>query len=212
MIAAKPLLQKPEMSTTDFSLPLTLRFKLIALAPQVFLEDSSGQLLLYVKQKLLKFKEEVNVFSDEAQNNLAFTIKADRVIDFRARYTIANSAGQTLGIIKQRGMKSLWKAHFDIEDAFGRESFFIEEENPWIRMIDGLFDSIPIIGMLSGYLFQPTYLVKRVDGNVVMMLKKQPAMWEGRFQLREVQPTTDAEKQLLALSVVMMTLLERSRG
>jgi uncharacterized protein YxjI len=212
MIAAEPLLQKPEMSTTDFSLPLTLRFKLIALAPQVFLEDSSGQLLLYVKQKLLKLKEEVNVFTDEAQSDRAFTIKADRVIDFRARYTIANSAGQTLGIIKQRGMKSLWKAHFDIEDAFGRESFFIEEENPWIRMIDGLFGSIPIIGMLSGYLFQPTYLVKHVDGNVVMMLKKQPAMWEGRFQLREVQPTTDAEKQLLALSVVMMTLLERSRG
>jgi uncharacterized protein YxjI len=196
----------------NFSLPLTLRFKLIALAPQVFLEDSRGTLLLYVKQKLLKLREEVNVFTDEAQGNLAFTIKADRVIDFRARYTITNSAGQKLGAIKQRGMKSLWKAHFDVEDAFGREAFFIEEENPWIRMVDGLFDSIPIVGMLSGYLFQPAYLVKRVDGNVVMRLKKQPAMWEGRFRLTEEQPTTDVERQLLALSVVMMTLLERDRG
>jgi uncharacterized protein YxjI len=196
----------------NFSLPLTLRFKLIALAPQVFLEDSRGNLLLYVRQKLLKLKEEVSVFSDEAQNHLAFTIKADRVIDFRARYTIANSAGQTLGTIKQRGMRSLWKAHFDIEDAFGRETYLIEEENPLVRMLDGLFGSIPIIGILSGYLFQPAYLVKRVNGGIVMKLKKQPALWEGRFELTEVAPTSDADRQLLALSVVMMTLLERDRG
>ncbi|TAG81018.1 MAG: hypothetical protein EAZ21_07035 [Betaproteobacteria bacterium] len=196
----------------NFSLPLTLRFKLIALAPQIFLEDSSGQTLLYIKQKLLKLKEEVVVYADQAQSQQTHTIKADRVLDFRARYTITGQVGQTLGAIKQRGMKSLWKAHFDVEDAFGRESFFIEEENPWIRMLDGFFDSIPIIGMLSGYLFQPTYLVKRVDGRLVMKLKKQPAMWEGRFQLTQEAPTSHAENELLALSVVMMTLLERSRG
>lgn len=196
----------------NFSLPLTLRFKLIAFAPQVFLEDSRGQTLLYVKQKLLKLKEEVLVFSDEAQRQQTHTIKADRVLDFRARYTITGQAGQVLGAVKQRGMKSLWKAHFDVEDAFGRECFFIEEENPWIRMLDGLFDSIPVIGMLSGYLFQPTYLVKRVDGTLVMKLKKLPAMWEGRFQLTQEAPTTQTENELLALSVVMMTLLERARG
>lgn len=196
----------------NFSLPLTLRFKLIALAPQIFLEDSSGQVLLYIRQKLLKLKEEVIVYADEAQSQQTHTITADRVLDFRARYTITEQTGQTLGAIKQRGMKSLWKAHFDVEDAFGQESFFIEEENPWIRMLDGLFDAIPIIGMLSGYLFQPTYLIKRVDGTLVMKLTKQPAMWEGRFQLTQEAPTTPAENELLALSVVMMTLLERSRG
>jgi uncharacterized protein YxjI len=194
------------------NLPLLLRFKLIALAPQLSVEDSQGRLLLYVKQKLLKFKEEVGVFNDESQRELAYAIKADRVIDFRARYTITDKFGQTLGTIKQRGMKSLWKVHFDVEDGLGRESFFIEEENPWIRMIDSLFESIPIIGALSGYLFHPTYLVKRVNNTVVMKLKKQPALWEGRYELSEIVPVNDQEKQLLTLSVVMMTLLERSRG
>jgi uncharacterized protein YxjI len=194
------------------NLPLILRFKLIALAPQLSVEDSQGKLLLYVKQKLLKLKEEVGVFRDVSQRELAYSIKADRVIDFRARYTITDPLGQTLGTIKQRGMKSLWKVHFDIEDAFGREIFFIEEENPWIRMIDSLFDAIPIIGALSGYLFHPTYLVKRADNAIVMKLKKQPALWEGRYELSQVVPVSDQEKQLLTLSVVMMTLLERSRG
>ncbi len=196
----------------NFNLPLILRFKLIALAPQVFVEDSNGRLLLYVKQKLLKFKEEVNVFTDEAQTQRAYGIKADRVIDFRARYTITSAAGQTLGAIKQRGMKSLWKAHFDVEDAFGREAYFIEEENPWTRMLNGLIEEIPIIGALSGYILHPAYLVKRFDGTAVMRLKKQPALWEGRYAFTELQPVSDNDKQLLTLSIVMMTLLERSRG
>lgn len=195
-----------------FDLPIILRFKLMALAPQIFVEDSRGQLLLYVKQKLLKFKEEVNVFADEAQTQRAFGIKADRVIDFRARYTITNAAGNTIGAIKQRGMKSFWKAHFDVEDAFGREAFFIEEENPWTRMLNGFIEEIPIIGALSGYILHPAYLVKRVDGTLTMKLKKQPALWEGRYELTQLQAVDDAQRELLTLSVVMMTLLERSRG
>ncbi|MGL5002259.1 MAG: hypothetical protein ACRDAM_04905 [Casimicrobium sp.] len=192
--------------------PLTLRFKLLALAPQIFVETRSGELLLYVRQKLLKFKEEVNVFADEAQSNLAFTMKADRVIDFRARYTITDRAGQVLGTIKQRGMKSIWRAHFDVEDAFGREAFFIEEKNPWVRMINGFIEEIPILGALSGYFLHPAYLVKRVDGTLVMQLKKQPALWEGRYSFTEEGSANDQEKLLLTLSVVMMTVLERSRG
>jgi hypothetical protein len=195
-----------------FSFPLTLRFKLLALAPQIFVETQSGELLLYVRQKLLKFKEEVNVFADEAQSNLAFTMKADRVIDFRAKYTITDHAGRVIGTIKQRGMKSLWKAHFDVEDAFGRESFFIEEENPWTRMLNGFIEEIPLIGALSGYILHPAYLVKRVDGTLVMKLKKQPALWEGRYAFTEEGTVNDQEKLLLTLSVLMMTLLERSRG
>lgn len=192
--------------------PLTLRFKLVALAPQIYVEDAQGQLLLYVKQKLLKLKEEVSVFADEAQSERRFSIKADRVIDFGAKYTITDHSERVIGAIKQRGMKSLWKAHFDIEDAFGRETFVIEEENPWTRMLNGLLEEIPIIGVLSGYILHPAYLIKRVDGSLAMKLKKQPALWEGRYVLTKEGNVTDDQAQLITLSTLMMTLLERSRG
>ncbi len=200
------------MMMNNLSLPLTFRFKLLALAPQISVEDQSGNLLLYVRQKLLKFKEEVNVYRDEAQSDLAYMIKADRVIDFRARYTITDRAGQVIGTVKQRGMKSLWRVHFDIEDNFGRESFYIEEEKPWVRMVNGFLEEIPIIGALSGYFLHPAYLVKRVDGTQVMMLKKQPALWEGRYEFTSQGSVTEQEKTLITLSTLMMTLLERSRG
>ena len=62
--------------------PLKLSFKLLAIASQIYIRDANGQLLGYVKQKLLKLKEDINVFADEQQTQHLYNIKADRVLDF----------------------------------------------------------------------------------------------------------------------------------
>ena len=43
-----------------------------------------GNLIGYVKQKMFKLKEDINIFADENQTQQRFNIKADRVIDFSA--------------------------------------------------------------------------------------------------------------------------------
>ena len=47
--------------------PIKLSFKLLAIASQIYVRDANGQLIGYVKQKLLKLKEDINVFADEQQ-------------------------------------------------------------------------------------------------------------------------------------------------
>ena len=69
--------------------PLSLSFKILALAPQVYVRDASGVVQMYVRQKLMKLKEAVTVFADESQTTPLYTINADRVIDWSARYNIA---------------------------------------------------------------------------------------------------------------------------
>jgi uncharacterized protein YxjI len=54
----------------------------MALAPQLSVTDASGQQVLYVKQKLFKLKEAVNVFADAAQTRQLYTINADRILTF----------------------------------------------------------------------------------------------------------------------------------
>ena len=66
--------------------PIDLSFKILALASQIYIRDANGNLIGYVKQKLLKLKEDINVFADENQTQIRFNIKADRVLDFSARY------------------------------------------------------------------------------------------------------------------------------
>jgi uncharacterized protein YxjI len=199
---------------TALAFPLQLTFKLLAFAPQFYVHDANGDAVAYVRQKLFKFKEAVTVYTNERQADVRFQIQADRVIDFSARYNFTDATGASLGCIKQRGLRSLFKARFDVID-HEQPIFDINEKSILTRFFDSLFGQLPVIGLLSGFLFQPAYEVSRPDGNIVMTLTKKPALFEGRFDIE----VTDAGKQLnareadqLLLSLMMLVLLERSRG
>jgi uncharacterized protein YxjI len=192
--------------------PVDLSFKLLALASQIYIRDASGNLLGYVKQKLLKLKEDINVFADESQTRVLYNIKADRVIDFSARYTFRDAAGNVVGSIKRRGMRSIWKANYEISDASDNQVFSISEENAWIKVVDALVSEVPILGMFTGYFFNPAYVLTRLNGAPVARLAKQPAFFEGKFQITPQGQMTPDEEARILLSFLAMTLLERRRG
>lgn len=194
--------------------PISFRFKLIALAPQIYVTDATGKTICYVKQKLLRLREKVEVFTDDTMQQLVATIEADRIIDWSARYTFKSPTGEVLGAIGRRGMKSLWSAHYDVF-APGAQSptFAIQEENPWVKLFDGVVSGIPILGAFSGYMLHPSYIASRVEGNApVMRLTKQPAFFEGLFKLEPTGEASEGEQMALMLSYLMMNLLERVRG
>jgi len=56
--------------------PLTMTFRILALAPQVHVRDATGATVCYVRQKLLRLKEHVEVFADESQSRLLYEIRA----------------------------------------------------------------------------------------------------------------------------------------
>ncbi|MCU0240204.1 MAG: hypothetical protein MUC29_12250 [Pyrinomonadaceae bacterium] len=192
--------------------PIDLSFKLLALASQIYIRDANGNLLGYVKQKLFKLKEDINVFADEGQTKLMFNIKADRVIDFSANYNFTDSSGRFLGSIKRQGMRSIWKASYDIFNAQGQQVLNIREENAWIKVVDSLIGELPIIGMFTGYLFNPAYLVEKTDGTVISRIAKQPAFFEGKFQISPQIQLSQEEETLNLLGSLMVTLLERAKG
>jgi uncharacterized protein YxjI len=92
--------------------PLSVSFKIVALAPQLSVRDANGNLIAYVRQKLFKLKEAITVYSDEGQTQPVFAINADRILDFSARYHFTQSNGAAVGSIKRDGMRSLWKSHY----------------------------------------------------------------------------------------------------
>ncbi len=187
--------------------PLTLSFKLIALSPQVRVTDASGQLVLYVKQKALALREDVRIYADEAQTQQLYQINANKIIDFSATYNIALAGGGALGAVKRQGMRSIWKATYNIVDTNGTEVGLIHEENPWLKVAESFLSDVPFIGML----INPAYLVD-LRGQTALYLKKQPAVFEGRFTIEKRGSFSDADERLLLSSVIMTMMLERSRG
>lgn len=192
--------------------PITLTFKLISFGTRLSARDANGNLIGYVRPKRFKLKEDINVFADENQTQLLYNIKADRVIDFSARYNFTDARGNFLGSIKRQGMKSLWRTNYQISDANDRQLMEIHEENAWVKVIDALVGEIPVVGMFTGYVFNPAYIVSREDQTPVARLQKQPAFFEGKFELASQAAMSESEESLAYLGVLTMTLLERARG
>jgi uncharacterized protein YxjI len=192
--------------------PLKLTFKVLAVAPQITVTDSTGQTLFYVKQKLFKLKEAITVFSDSSQTRELYKINADRIIDFSAKYHITDVNGTEIGAIKREGVRSIFKARYDIFDGNGQHVFDINEESAMVRVMDALFGELPIIGIASGYVFNPTYLMMDMQGQVVMKIKKEPAFLETGFSITQERPMSEEESLRAVLGAFMMVLLERVRG
>lgn len=193
--------------------PLNLSFKLLALASQATVTDATGRTVLYTRQKLLKFKEHVEIWTDASQGTRLAEIKANKVIDWSARYFFSDAQGRPVGSVGRRGWRSMWKAHYEVfnpEDE--RTDFSIHEENGWVKVLDSLLGEIPILGMFTGFFFHPSYLASRADGRAVMRLVKQPAFFEGRFSIEKPGDLSPREELNLILSFLMLILLERGRG
>lgn len=191
--------------------PLELTFKLWAFAPQMSIVDAQNNLVFYVRQKLFKFKEAITVFADAERNNPLYYIKADRIIDFSARYDFTDANGNSIGAVKRRGLKSFWRARYDIFDG-DVTTLNIQEKNPWVKIADALFAEIPILGIFTGYVFNPVYLVSRADGTIVMRLEKIPSFLSRKFTIKAVDKLNQQEEKQVLLSLMMMLLLERTRG
>lgn len=192
--------------------PLNLSFKILAMAPQVNVTDSAGNNICYVRQKIMKFKEQIEVFTDKNKTEKICEIRANKVIDFSATYQFFDANGQPFGAVARKGMKSLWKANYDILDG-ENVVMNVREENPWIKVVDGLLGQIPIVGAVTGYFFNPSYIISSAaTGEALIRIKKTPAFFEGKFVIDKIGSFETDEEMKMVVSTLMIVLLERTRG
>lgn len=192
--------------------PLFLKFKITTLASDFTITDRNENSLAYVRQKMFRLKEDVVVFNNESKSQENFRIRANQWIDFNASYAITDSFGQNLGKIARKGMRSIWKATYNIFDQNDTQKYKVQEENAWVKVLDGMVGEIPIIGMFTGYFLNPSYIVHDNNGKEIYRLKKMPSFFGRKFQLDQLNDIADEEETLVVLSLMMMVLLERAKG
>jgi len=201
------------MVLKNLNYPLDFKFKITTLSSDFNITDRDCNHVAYVRQKMFKMKEDVIVFSDESKSQELFQIKANQWIDFNASYSMTEVAsGKKFGRLARRGMKSLWKSQYDIFDENDGSKYQINEDNGWVKVLDGFVGEIPIVGMFTGYFLNPSYTVKDNAGKEYFQLKKMPSLIGRRFQLDRLIDIADEDESLVVLSFLMMVLLERSRG
>jgi uncharacterized protein YxjI len=191
--------------------PLDVRFSMFSLAQKITIKDADGASILFVKQKMFRFKEKVEVFSDATMSTKLFEINADRMLDFSANYKFTAADGSDWGSVRRHGVRSMWSAHYEIiED--NRVDMYLREEAPWKKFVESILGEIPVVGFVAVYLINPSYLVTMADGSPGLRAVKKPSIFERFFVIEKLAELDQDDELRSLLSIVMMVLLEKNRG
>ncbi|MCB0600037.1 MAG: hypothetical protein KDC28_02375 [Saprospiraceae bacterium] len=196
----------------DIQYPVHFLFHVSTLSNDFTAFDATGRTIGYVRQKMFKLKEDIIIYDSKEKIRINYRIRADRWLDFSAAYTFYDDSGMDIGKIVRKGWRSIWKASYEIIDQYQMPQYTIREENGWVKVMDGLFGEIPVLGLFTGYVFNPSYLVRAMDGRPVVRLKKLPSFFGRKFILEQLDSLDGDDDDRVMLGLMMLILLERRRG
>lgn len=85
---------------------------------RIFADDGAGnpgQLVAFVEQKRMAFKEHVTFYGDEAKQTELLAFKARKVIDLASAYDVTTPNGGAVGVFGKKFGKSLLRSTWEIE-------------------------------------------------------------------------------------------------
>jgi len=145
------------------------------LGRKFYVYDESGQLVVFVQHKILTFKDEWNMFADEAMQRPLLRVKAKKAIALDSVSDITDAqTGMLVGSVRNKGLKSIvrdtWELMGDVEQPIGK---FVEDSSALLRRF---------IPLLRGH-----WHVER-DGRVVAKLDQLFRFFGAEMTLEIVEP------------------------
>ncbi len=189
--------------------PLRIGIGKGSLAHVIDVHDPAGSRVAQARFRWWHLKVAVEVCTDETGTSPLGRIETDDVIDFAGTYRLIDSDGRVIGRSRRRGVKSLFRVRHDIDGGTDEEQWLLREERPWVRFVDAAFGRIPLLGMLAGYVFNPTYLVCRGE-EPIARLRQLRSFWENEFALDGLAPMNDEQELRLLLATLTFLVIERT--
>ena len=98
--------------------------------------NTSGELILFSKQKAFKLKEDIRVFADESMDVERLVIKARQVVDFSAAYDVVDpSENRKIGALRRKGWKSLVRDSWEFLDENDQPIAVVEEDSLFMSLL-----------------------------------------------------------------------------
>ncbi|MEM9883094.1 MAG: hypothetical protein AAF800_09285 [Planctomycetota bacterium] len=92
--------------------------------------DPDGNVVLFSKQKAFKLKEDIRIYADESMVDEVLTIRTGSIWDLAGTYDVFDpTTNETVGALKRKGLKSMFKDEWLLLDAQGQERGKIKEDS-----------------------------------------------------------------------------------
>lgn len=109
-------------------------------------DGTKDVMVAFAEQKRLAFKEKVSFYTDTSKSKLAFTFRAEKVMDVHGKYFVEDPDGKLLGAFKKEFGKSLLNSTWDILDDSDNPLLIIRESNQFLAVARRFAGWIPFIG------------------------------------------------------------------
>ena len=179
-----------------------VRKKVASIATKYFIEDQKGNMLGFTKQKMMKLKEDIRIYSDKKMKHELFQIRQTQIVDAWGNYAVIDTpSGQCVGNIKRMAGKSMLASEYMLLDPQGQQVGRIFEE----KGKGALRRFVPGGGLV------PQSVKMEFGGQVCGEIKQKFKMvgdiWEADASC--VPPNMD--RRVLIGAMLMMSMIERKR-
>lgn len=178
------------------------RKKVLALAAQYWIEDAGGKCLGYAKQKMLRMKEDIRIFSDESMTAELFRIQQEQILDAWGTYAVVDSRTNIcVGKVKRSILSGIGADEWYILDPNGQQIG---------RVIEGTGRGLarkylPLGGLVPEQVKLEFY--GQTVGEIKQQFKVIGDCWE--VDCSRVPPQFD--RRVLLAGMVLMGMIERER-
>lgn len=111
-------------------------------------EGAKGELVALAQQKRIAFKEKVSFFVDEEKSQLAFTFRAEKVLDVHGRYLVEDGTGNLVGMFKKEFKQSLIISTWKVIGPDEKVLFDVTESSKALAVFRRFAGWIPVVGAL----------------------------------------------------------------
>ncbi len=180
-----------------------IRKKVVAITNQYWIEDANGNSLGYSKQKLIRIKESIKIFTDDSMSAELFRIQQEQVMDMWGTFAVVDSpSGAVVGKIRRQAIKSgIYKDEYLLLDAYGNAVGRVAE-----RAGRGLARKF-----LPGGALVPEQLVVEFQGQQVAEIKQQFKVIGDIWEVDCSRIPARFDRRTLIATMLLMGMIERDR-
>ena len=178
-----------------------VRKKVLAIGNKYWIEDANGNTLGFSKQKILRLKEDIRIYTDEKMKQELFQIRQQQIIDIWGTFAVIDSAtNNILGYIKRKAAKSTFAwDEWMVLDAQGNIIAKIEENKA-----RGLIRKYAPGGKLV-----PEKMKLYLNGKPVVEINQKFKIIGDIWEVHVLDLPPNFDRRVLLGGVILMAMIER---
>ncbi|NLT38041.1 MAG: hypothetical protein GXX95_07780 [Methanomassiliicoccus sp.] len=179
-----------------------IRKKILAIANQYWIEDGQGRTLGFTKQKLLRLREDIRIYADEAMVRELFWVHQEQVMDAWGTFAVVDTAANVcVGKIRRNIMSGLLADEYYLLDPYGQQIGRVYEETG-----RGLVRKyLPFGGLVT------ERVVVELYGRPVTEIKQQFKIIGDEWDVDCSKLPPQFDRRVLLAGIIMMGMVERER-